>query len=557
MAPNVGTSAMGASPLGYEHLLYTGKWWQNRGILMLNAFLFLPLISSYANGFDGSMMNGLQSVTWWQDFFGKPKGGKLGLFNAIQNIGALAGIPFAPYAADILGRKPTIIFGAFVVCIGAAIQSASQNFGMFIGARALIGFGTSFVQLASPLLVSELAYPSHRAALTSLFNTMWFSGAIVAAWATFGTFRIANNWSWRIPSLLQALPSILQLILIWGIPESPRYLVKKGKDERALRILTKYHANGNRDDPLIEFEYNEIKEAIALEERLAKSTSYLQLFNSKGNLKRMRIIIAIAFFSQWSGNGLISYYLNLILDGIGITSALDQTLINGILQIFNFAVAITASLLTERLGRRTLFLASTIGMTVFYACITICAAVYRHSVTLTKDGKVATDPATGKLTGNANAAHAYIACVFLFNFWYAIAYTPLLVSYTVEILPYEIRAKGLAVMNLMVTAALVFNQYTNPIAWDALNWKYYIVYTVWDIFETGYIYMFAVETKGRSLEETAVIFDDLDGTQANALAAAAAAQTQGLHHRTNAGIGDKESGSEEKYDLSEDHRERV
>ncbi|KAG8727531.1 hypothetical protein FRC12_022440 [Ceratobasidium sp. 428] len=65
-------------------------------------------------------------------------------------------------------------------------------------------------------------------------------------------------------------------------------------------------------------------------------------------------------------------------------------------------------------------------------------------------------------------------------------------------------------MNLGVLAAIVFNQYTNPIALDALQWKYYLVYTVWLAFELAYIYFFAVETKGRSLEETAALFDGDD-----------------------------------------------
>lgn len=116
----------------------------------------------------------------------------------------------------------------------------------------MIGFGTAFVQLASPLLITETAYPSQRPALSSLYNTMWFSGAIIAAWATFGTFRIASTWSWRIPSVLQAAPSAFQLLFVWFIPESPRFLVRKGRDDEALRILTKYHANGDREDPLIE-----------------------------------------------------------------------------------------------------------------------------------------------------------------------------------------------------------------------------------------------------------------------------------------------------------------
>ena len=89
-------------------------------------------------------MNGLQSVDQWRLYFNNPSGGKLGLLNAIQNIGALAAYPFAPYIADGLGRRTSIFLGATIMCIATAIQTASQSVGMFIGARFLIGFGLTF-----------------------------------------------------------------------------------------------------------------------------------------------------------------------------------------------------------------------------------------------------------------------------------------------------------------------------------------------------------------------------------------------------------------------------
>lgn len=114
----------------------------------------------------------------------------------------------------------------------------------------------------------------------------------------------------------------------------------------------------------------------------------------------------------------------------------------------------------------------------------------------------------------------------------SLAFTPLLVSYSIEILPYNIRAKGFTVMNFVVSVALVFNQYVNPIALEALSWKYYVriplarcrivthpllisqvVYCCWLLVETIYCYFFIVETRGRSLEETATIFDGEDMVQ--------------------------------------------
>ncbi|KAH7338561.1 general substrate transporter [Rhizoctonia solani] len=473
--PSSGVQATGASI--DPSILFKGRWWEHSHILRLNLLLVVPLATSYANGFDGSMMNGLQSVKQWKNYFGNPDSKDLGLFNAIQSIGALCATPFAPYLTDTFGRRIGILVGAIIVLMAAALQAATQNLGMFIGARFLIGFGSTF----TPCL------PTHRAALTSLYNSFWFSGSIVAAWSTFGTFRIPSNWSWRIPSALQGLSSVIQLALIWFLPESPRWLISKGRDDEAREVLVKWHAGGREDDPLVALEHNQIKEALALESQ-STNVSWLDLFRTPGNRRRIRIIFGIAVFSQWSGNGLISYYLERVLTGIGITRTDDQTLINGVLSIYNFAIAIIASMNVENAGRRRLFLTSNMGMLFSFSALTACSAIFAT-------------------TGNAHAGRGVLAFVFIFNGFYAIAYTPLIVSYTVEILPFFMRAKGLAFMNLSVLAAIIFNQYTNPIALDALQWRYYLVYTCWLVFELGYMYMFVIETKGRSLEETAALFD--------------------------------------------------
>jgi len=169
----------------------------------------------------------------------------------------------------------------------------------------------------------------------------------------------------------------------------------------------------------------------------------------------MRIIVALAFFSQWSGNGLVSYYLNKVFDQIGITGSSTQLLINGILQIWNLAWAVGGAFMVNRLGRRFLFLVSASMMTLFYMAQAICFAEYAEH-------------------GNPASGHAVIAFIFLFYAAYDIAFTPLIVSYTVEILPYNIRAKGFNVFNFVISVALIFNQYVNPIALDALSWKYYV-----------------------------------------------------------------------------------
>ncbi|KAI5122108.1 hypothetical protein M0805_002230 [Coniferiporia weirii] len=485
-----GAVAVDGEQTGYVHLLDPDrKWYNNRRIITLNAWIVLFLITSSTNGYDGSMMNGLQSLTQWEDAFNHPTPSMLGLLNAIQNIGSLAAYPFAPYASDGFGRRRTVFLGAVIMCAGTAIQTASQSVRMFIGARFLIGFGLSFAANSAPMLVSEIAYPPHRAPLTSLYNSLWYSGSIIAAWTTFGSFKIPSSWAWRLPSLLQGLPSVLQVCLVWFAPESPRWLVSNGREKQALQTLAYYHADGNEEHPLVQYEFNEIKAAIDFDRTVAANIGWKSFLTTPGNRKRVRIIVAIAFFSQWSGNGLVSYYLNRVFDAIGIVDPTTQLLINGILQIWNLFVAVTASFLVERVGRRLLFLTSCCGMIVFWTGQTICFKLSENSL---------------------GAAHGTIAFIFLFYMAYDIAFTPLIVSYTVEILPYALRAKGFNIFNFVISLALIFNQYVNPVALAALSWRYYIVYACWLVVETLFCYVYIVETKGRTLEETAAIFDGLD-----------------------------------------------
>ena len=126
-----------------------------------------------------------------------------------------------------------------------------------------------------------------------------------ASWQTFGTFNIPSSWSWRIPSALQATPSLTQVLFIWFLPESPRWLCSKGRESEALDILAYYHANGNRQDPLVEYEFEEIRAAIKFDREVAANVGWLSLIRSPGNRRRLRIMVAIAFFSQWSGNNLM------------------------------------------------------------------------------------------------------------------------------------------------------------------------------------------------------------------------------------------------------------
>lgn len=170
------------------------------------------------------MMNGLQSLGQWRSFFGYPAGSVLGVVNAAQSIGSVISLPVVGTLSDRIGRRLTLLSGCFTIIVASAIQAASINYGMFVFSRVLVGIGSMLVVQPSPMLISELCFPTHRGKYTSLFWTMYYLGAILAAWATYGTQGYTSDWSWRVPSILQAGFPLVQVCFWWFVPESPRYV---------------------------------------------------------------------------------------------------------------------------------------------------------------------------------------------------------------------------------------------------------------------------------------------------------------------------------------------
>jgi len=406
--------------------------------------------------------NSVQAFDEWKDYFGHPEGSELGLLGALYQIGSLVSIPLVPLIADNFGRKLPIAMGCAIMIAGAILQGACKNMGTFMGGRVLLGFGNSLAQISSPMLLTELCHPQHRGRLTTVYNCLWNVGALIVAWLAFGTDFLNTEWSWRIPALLQALPSVIQLSFIYWVPESPRYLIAKDKHEQALNILGKYHANGNNNHPTVQFEYQEIKETIRLEYESKSNSSYLDFFRTKGNRYRLAVLISLGIFSQWSGNAIISNYASTLYATAGVEDSTAQLGLSAGQTVLALIVSLTMAMLVDKIGRRTSFLAATGGMFGTFVFWTLTSGLYDEH-------------------NSPGADKAMIFFIWVFGVMYALAWSGLLVAYAIEILPYKLRAKGLMIMNICVQAALTLNVYANPVAFKYFkghSWKLYLIYTV-------------------------------------------------------------------------------
>lgn len=154
-----------------------------------------------------------------------------GFLGAAYSLGAICSLPFVPYVNQTWGRRWSIMFGSCVSVVGAFLQAFAnggtcsllilvssnvnhQTVAMYVIARMMLGFGIPFCIISGSSMIGELAYPKERARMTSLFNASYGIGQVIAASVGLGTVDIGNDWGWRIPSLLQVAPAMIQICTI-------------------------------------------------------------------------------------------------------------------------------------------------------------------------------------------------------------------------------------------------------------------------------------------------------------------------------------------------------
>ncbi|KAF2001777.1 general substrate transporter [Amniculicola lignicola CBS 123094] len=420
------------------------------------------------SGFDSSMMNGMQALKFWKDYFGHPKGGQLGLLVACYNLGALSSIPFISIVSDHVGRRWSIVFGSVVMMVGSVMQGLSINLAMFVFSRILLGHGIVYAIVAGAALLGELGHPKERAFLGSMFNAFYGVGAVVGAGIVVRTLSIPNDWSWRLPSLLQSLPSVVQIAFAFTVPESPRWLISKDRSEEALQILIKYHAEGDASAELPHVEFAEIKNALEMENE-SRRRGWAELFQTAGMRRRSLIAAMLGLFVQFSGNNLISQYLVPILNKIGIKDSHTQVRYNVGTQAWSLLI-----------------------------CLVMAVCVYT-AWTIAQ--------ARNRITGTKASGYAVLVMIFMYSPAYAIAYNALTYVYLVELFPYYVRTKGLSWFQLFGRSAVMFGSFVNPIGLENADWKYLLVYVCWLCFEVVFIWFIFPETYGRTLEELTFLFE--------------------------------------------------
>ena len=323
----------------------TQMWFRYPHLLKLNIYLLSAIFACITYGYDSSMMGNLQTLPSWSKYFNNPSGDILSTMNNGVSIGALGAIPFAGFINDGFGRKTIIIVGTSITIIGSALQAGAINY-VILAARIILGFGVCLSSAGAGPLLTETAYPSQRPAMTSFLYTSFLVGSFLAALFTWGPYISSmkyNNWSWRLPSLLQALFPVIELILALLGPESPRWLIANEQYDKAFEVLTKYHAGGDTESPLVKFEMAEISAAID-KEKLGKQFTWNVWFKTKANMHKLFLSLVVPSMQQLCGSSLTAYYFP--IDNIGITEPVEKLKINLGLTVYGLAWSLDGSYLT-------------------------------------------------------------------------------------------------------------------------------------------------------------------------------------------------------------------
>ena len=414
-------------------------------------------------GFDTAVISG--TLNFIQPYFGLSEAG-LGWTVSSLLFGCILGVSIAGKIGDLYGRKKILMLAASLFFLSAGGSAISTNLLFFVAARLTGGIAVGVASILSPMYIAEIAPAKYRGRLVSLNQLAITTGILIAFFTNYLLVNTGeNNWRWMLA--VMTAPATLLFFSLFFVPESPRWLVARGSEDKAYSILLKTGEITTAHDSLAE-----IKQTLLN----TNEASYWDLLVPKIR-PILWIGIILSVFQQITGINTIMYYAPKIFAQIGQSNnmALLQTVaIGGI----NFIFTILAMLFIDKFGRKFLIIAGSFGMTFMLAGLSLLYFL--------------------------NKANSILVLVFILGYiaFFAASLGPSLWVVVSEIFPNRLRSKGmsLSVMALWIACTIVTIAF--PVMLDALNGALtFLIFALICLVCLWYVWKYVPETKEKTLEE--------------------------------------------------------
>lgn len=468
---------------------------QRANMGFIGAIVAVATIGGFLFGYDSGAVNGTQDGltsafnlvpgSW-------SPGNGLGFTVASLLIGCFIGAFFAGRLADLMGRRNTMMLAAALFLAGALVQGAAPSHLIFVIARICGGMAVGAASVLSPAYISEVAPANIRGRLTTVQQIMIITGLTAAFVVNYFLAKsagvsTAKFWggidAWRWMFLMQAIPAAIFLLALFMIPESPRYLVSKGRQERAEGVLASlFGADAARA------KLQEIRATFSADHRPRLSD-----IKGRGLFGIRPIVwtgIMLAAFQQFVGINVIFYYGATLWQLAGFTESqsLGINIISGFVSI---AACIVTILVIDQVGRKPLLLIGSVGM-----AITLFVMVYAFS-------HASIDPAdSSKIILSKDLGLVAVVAANLYVIFFNFSWGPVMWVMLGEMFPNQIRGSALAVSGFVQWFANFLISFSFPVMAARLGLTVsYTFYGVCAVISFFLVQSMVNETRGKELEQ--------------------------------------------------------
>lgn len=420
---------------------------------------FISALGGYLFGFDFAVISG--ALPFLQRQFGLDAYWE-GFATGSLALGAIVGCLIAGNVSDKYGRKRGLLTAAAVFGLSSLAMAFAPSRGIFITSRFMAGIGVGMASMLSPMYIAEISPAPLRGRMVAINQLTIVTGILVTNLVNY-TLRNMGEDAWRWMFGLGVIPSALFFIGAWWLPESPRWLVKAGRQDQARITLEKIGG--------VDFARNSLAD---VQRTIGGSTrvNYAAAFQ-KAFLPAVLIGIGLAIFQQLCGINVVFNYTTIIFQSIGVSQdeqLLQTVFIGGV----NLLFTILAMLLVDRIGRKPLMLLGAGGLAILYIIVVLM------------------------LSGKDPQVSWYLLAAIG---TYAMSLAPVTWVLISEIFPNKVRSAATSIAVLSLWAAYFILVFTFPILYHHLEDNTFYIYAGICVLGALFIAAKVKETKGKTLEE--------------------------------------------------------